>query len=309
VIFSIFFLTVVGLLLAVIVRAFWRARDPKRLAQREIGVVVDRALRAYRRQFVPLLALAALLAPLGVASPLVAPLALQLIWPMQQVFAADMPLTPWIIVARMGWCFSALSLGRSLLMYGAACAIVESSGDQSPRAIWAALRRDWRRALQIVSLMSLPSLLITLVVAIVSETLVDISGQAVGLAVLSIVLGVPVFLMVAIIILVRWSLAPAIMRCEALGPLAAIKRSGRLVRSQGSGSSNATMALLTIGWLIVSTPAAGALLLLRLAVALTPEMTTGFVILVWMIGSIFVAPLLALGATEFYLYVRPVIQE
>jgi hypothetical protein len=309
VLFSIFVLTVVGLLLAVIVRAFWRARDPNQLTQRDIGVVVDRALRAYRRRFVPLLALAALLAPLGVASPLVAPLALQLIWPMQQVFAADISLTPWLVVARMGWCISALSLGRSLLMYSAACAVVESSGDQSPRSLWAALRQDWRRALQVVSLMSLPSLLITLVVAIVSETLVDISGRSVGLAVLSIVLGVPALLGMAIIILVRWSLVPAIMRCEALGPLAAIKRSGRLVRSQGSGGSNTTMALFAIGWLIVSTPAAGALLLLRLAVALTPETTTGLVILVWTIGSVFVAPLLALGATEFYLYVRPVIQE
>jgi hypothetical protein len=102
---------------------------------------------------------------------------------------------------------------------------------------------------------------------------------------------------------VRWSLAPAVMRYEALGLRAALRRSAQIVRAQRSGMSNVSLALTLIGWLIVSVPVIAVALLAELALpafAITGRVAA----LIWAVGSVFVAPLLALGAAEFYVYVR-----
>src|SRR5262245_42448344 len=62
-----FGLFAVGLVVLIVV-LFLRRRNPARLTWSEVGTLIDRSLRAYRRQFVPLLALSAICAPLGVVT-------------------------------------------------------------------------------------------------------------------------------------------------------------------------------------------------------------------------------------------------
>ena len=66
-------------------RVFWRASDADWLVARDIATAVDHAVHGYRQLLVPLLALAAVLTPLGVASPLLAP-ALPQIWSPRDIF-------------------------------------------------------------------------------------------------------------------------------------------------------------------------------------------------------------------------------
>jgi hypothetical protein len=76
------------------------------------------------------------------------------------------------------------------------------------------------------------------------------------------------------------------------------------VRTQRSDPSNVIVTLWLIGWLIVSVPITIMLMLLQLVALPTSTMTGQIVVLVWILGSIFVAPLLALGMAQFYLYVH-----
>jgi hypothetical protein len=306
IIFISLFLLILLLLIASLVRSFRQRNNPDLLSPAEIGAVSDRALRAYRQRFVPLLTLAAILAPLGVGSPLLAPLALQLIWPISDIFFFYAPPTPWLLLARIGVVLTALGLGRSLLMLGAAYALTEEAEAQSLKTISAALRHDWKRALILAIPLSAPSLLMTLVVASATVGLMQWGlsfGDTSSLIVLMIV-GLPLLLITALATNTRWALAPAVMRYESLGPLAAIRRSAQIVDAQRSGVSNLSLELWLIGWLVVSVPGAGGLLLLQLATPLAPELIGRLAVLLWMLGSVFVAPLLALGQVEFYLSAR-----
>src|SRR5262245_49029016 len=54
----------IGLIVLIVV-LLRRRKNPARLNIVEIGTIIDRALRSYRRHFLPLLALSAICAPLG----------------------------------------------------------------------------------------------------------------------------------------------------------------------------------------------------------------------------------------------------
>ncbi|HEY3231710.1 MAG TPA: hypothetical protein VGJ87_20950, partial [Roseiflexaceae bacterium] len=60
--FMAFAVVLVALILLLVFR---RRKQSNRLRLSEIGTIIDRALRAYRRNLVPLLALSAICAPLG----------------------------------------------------------------------------------------------------------------------------------------------------------------------------------------------------------------------------------------------------
>jgi hypothetical protein len=303
---NLFCLIILALLIFSLARSFRQRKNPEVLSSAEVGVVIDRALQAYRRRLVPLLALAALLTPLGVASPLLAPLALQLIWPMRDSFFSSEPPTAWLLAGRAAAILSALGLGRSLLMYGAACALAEPAQDQSLRTIAAAVLRDWRRALLLAIPLSAPSMFTTLVVVLVTLALLRPSvGTSANFSLIALmIVGLPLMIILGLTTDVRWALAPAAMRYESLKPIAAIRRSAQIVRAQRSGMSNVTLGLWLIGWLMVSVPVAGGLLAWRLIPPPVPDLSGQSAILIWMLGSVFVAPLLALGPVELYLCVR-----
>src|SRR5258706_5717244 len=58
--------TIVPVLLVLLIVVIARRRQTTRLKWAEIGTIIDRSLRAYRRNLVPLLALAAICAPISV---------------------------------------------------------------------------------------------------------------------------------------------------------------------------------------------------------------------------------------------------
>jgi hypothetical protein len=301
-----FCLLIPVLLIVSLARSFRQRKNPELLSSAEIGMLIDRALRAYRSRFVPLLALAALLAPLGVASPLLAPLALQLTWPMRDTFFSGEPPTIWVLAGRAAVALTALGLGRSLLMYGAACALAEAAERLSLKTICSALLRDWKRALILAIPLSAPSLLVTLVVLLVTVALAGPSASiSTGFFLLALmIVGMPLMIIIGLAADVRWALAPAAMRFESLRPVAAIRRSAEIVRAQRSGVFNLTLGLWLIGWLMVSVPVAGALLIWRLAAAPASPLIGQLAAPLWMIGSVFVAPLMAFAPLEAYLYMR-----
>jgi hypothetical protein len=300
---NIFCLIVLLLLFALSVRVFWSANDANWLVARDIATAADRAVHDYRQRLVPLLALAAVLTLFGVASPLLAPLALQQIWPLRETFLEQMPLTVWLLIARLAWAGTALGLGHSLLAYAAACALADDYAGRSLKALGAALLRDWKGTLLLAIPLSVPSLLVTLAISMYSIAFVE---QAANFSARSslfplAVFGVPLLLITALIIALRWSLAPTVMFYEALGPIAALRRSAKIVQAQRSGMFNLWLIGGLIGWLMVSVPASTILTLLRWVVLPTPELIGRFAVLIWALGSIFVAPLLALGPVELYL--------
>jgi len=68
--------------------------------------------------------------------------------------------------------------------------------------------------------------------------------------------------------------------------------------------ADALIPLWLIGWLIAGAPLLGGFLLLNLLLDLSLEMIAALTLIGGILGNIFVAPLMALGATQFYLYVR-----
>jgi hypothetical protein len=101
-----------------------------------------------------------------------------------------------------------------------------------------------------------------------------------------------------------WRVAPAALIFEQLGAREAVKHGRALVKPVRGQLADVLAPLWLIGWLIVGVPMVGALWLIELFTSLSPGAFEALMLLGWIVGSIFVAPLVALGASQFYLFVR-----
>jgi hypothetical protein len=101
-----------------------------------------------------------------------------------------------------------------------------------------------------------------------------------------------------------WRAAPAALVFEQLGAREAVKHGRALVKPVRGQLADALVPLWLIGWLIAGAPMLGGLWLLGLLVPLSPSAVEALMLIGWIVGSAFVAPLMVLGAIQFYLFVR-----
>lgn len=272
------FLTVTGVLVLLIVllvvrvvRRRRRGKDPNRLRLADVGTIIDRSVHSYRLHLVPLLIISALLVPLGnISNHATSPLFVL----GSATYITESSYYTATLLLGLAAFYGSLGLGKTLL----ACAVVrmlQHSQEGTPLRLSTALPHGrWGAVAGLAVLMIIPSLLLV----------------HLGL------IGALVWLFFA--------LAPVVMFYEELGPVSACKRSYRLIRTNYSPLLNTLVPLWLIGWLLVGTLLYGGLFALNMLVALPPDFNGYLSILFWLVGSIFVAPLVTLGAVQYYHYVR-----
>jgi hypothetical protein len=175
-----------------------------------------------------------------------------------------------IVVLVMG----SLGLGKTLLACGVAQALRDESEGQ-PVGLGRMLgQQRWRVTIELMLRMIIPSLLNAF------------------------------FGLLGLIATLSWRVAPAALVFEGLGAREAVKHGRALVKPVRGQLADVLAPLWLIGWLIVGVPMVGGLWLLELFVTLSPGALEALTLIGWIVGSIFVAPLMALGAAQFYLFVR-----
>ncbi len=244
-------------------------RNPLLLRLDEIGTVMDQALRAYREDLTTLLLLGALFAPLGVLPSDGQTVAGSLL----VVLFAPSSGAGWL--TELLWALplvSAAGVGKVLL---ACCVarVAQLRAAGAPVGVGAALRHGrWRAALGLAALLVIPSLVISFF---------GVFGALAGLLL---------------------ALAPALLLYEGVGPFQAVRRSLGLAWGNYSALLNTLVPLLVLGWLMVSVPMTVLALLLQLLGSLDAGEQT--LLLAYLVGSVCIAPLLAQGKLQLYLYVR-----
>jgi hypothetical protein len=262
-------------LVAVIIVLFLRRRNPARLTWSEVGTLIDRSLRAYRRQFVPLLALSAICAPLGVVTySSFYSFLVTLNTPAPLHGSGDWLQLAMRIVSIGVLVMGTLGLGRTLLACGAAQALRDESEGQTVGLGRMLGQQPWRATIGLMLRMIVPSLI---------NALFGVLGL---LATLS------------------WRVAPAALLFEQLDARDAVRHGRALVKPVRGQLADVLAPLWLIGWLIVGVPMVGGLWLFELFGALSPSAIEALTLIGWIVGSVFVAPLTALGAAQFYLFVR-----
>jgi hypothetical protein len=270
---GLFAAALVGLALVIMFR---RKKRVDRLRWSEIGTIIDRAVRAYRRYLLPLLALSAICAPLGAIT-----------YTSVFSFFIDNSARSGLIGTGSLWVealkriilgvilvMGSLGLGKTLLACGVAQAIYDEASGQ-PVSLWRVLSQQRRGAtLSLIVRMIIPSLL---------RAFFGYLGALVTLS---------------------WWVAPAAMIYERLGPRDAIKHGRAVVKAVRWQLLDVVVLLWLIGWLIAGAPLLGIFWLLNMVTTLSPATLDSLMLIGWIVGSVFVAPLTALGATHFYVFVR-----
>jgi hypothetical protein len=264
-------LVLIILILVIVVRRR-RGKDPNRLRLADVGTIIDRSVRSYRLHLVPMLIVSALLVPLGNFSNYAGN---------QVVVMADLILmaagnynSPLTALLGLITLLGTLGLGKTLLSCGVV-RMLQHSQEGTPMRLSAALPHGrWGAVAGLAALMIIPSALLMYL------------GLIGGL------------------VWLFFALAPVVMFYEELGPVSACKRSYRLIRKNYSPLLNTLVPLWLIGWLLVGTLLYGGLFALGLLVDIPPTLSAGLMVLFWLVGSIFVAPLVTLGAVQYYHYVR-----
>jgi hypothetical protein len=267
--------TIVPVLLVLLIVVIVRRRQTTRLKWAEIGTIIDRSLRSYRRNLVPMLALATICAPIGVfAYGSIFSLFLD-----GSLFGPRFGPESWLDMAvRIGTIFllvmGSLGLGKTLLACGVAQAIYDDANGQLVSLGRMLSQQRWGATLGLMLRMIVPSLINALL------------GYIGALLTLS------------------WRVVPAALVFERLSARDAIRQGRELVKPCRVQLADALIPLWLIGWLIAGAPLLGAFLLLNRLFDASLEMIAALTLIGGVIGNIFVAPLMALGATQFYLYVR-----
>jgi hypothetical protein len=260
-------------LVALVVVLILRRRNPARLAWSEVGTIVDRSLRAYRRNFVPLLALSAICAPLGgvtyasIYSFFLSRATLSLV-------SDDWLQTIARVISIVALVMGSLGLGKTLLACGAAQALCDEA-EGEPASLGRMLgRQRWRATIGLMLRMIVPSLI---------NAFLGYLGLLVTLS---------------------WRVAPAALVLEQLDARDAVKHGRALVKPVRGRLADVLVPLWLIGWLLAGVPMLGGLLVISLFVTLAPGALEALMLIGWIVGSVFVTPLMALGAIQFYLFVR-----
>lgn len=255
--------SIVALLVARLAR---RRTGERPLALAELGTIMDGALHAFRADMLPLLAASIVMLPLSLSA------GVQL-WFVGRVLDLESARSEsiWRGLLVLGM-LGAFGLGQTLLACGVARAHQLRRAGQ-PVTLRAMLIHDrWRAMLALAAVLALPSAF---------ANMLSLFGALYAL---------------------HWALAPAALMLEDLGPVAAIKRSVRLVRRHYSGLLNVLVLLWCIGCLLIATPLAlGHMFMTKLAVS--PLWSNeGLLFLLFVGGSVLVAPLTASGCVRFLLY-------
>jgi hypothetical protein len=101
-----------------------------------------------------------------------------------------------------------------------------------------------------------------------------------------------------------WRVVPTALVFEQLGARDAVKQGRELVKPCRIQLADVLIPLWLIGWLIAGAPLLGGFWLVNLLAEPSLETTIALTLLGSILGNVFVAPLMALGATQFYLYMR-----
>lgn len=239
----------------------------------DTGVIMDRSLRTFQQHFVPLIALSALLLPLGLSS------GGAWLWIGRYLGLGSPGLSDsdstWFtaIVTAVGW-LSIFGLGKTVL----ACVVAQAMQLREAGAqvsVGHVLRQlPWRSSLVLAVLMAIPYAL---------ASIFGILGTLYAL---------------------NWAAAPFVMVFEGTSPYQSIKRSYKVVRPYYSGLLNTIVPLWLIGWIITGTPLLVLVMLLPQMFAITPEVMETLNTLTTIGGTVLVAPLMAVGTYQFYAYVR-----
>jgi hypothetical protein len=248
-----------------------RTPNPNRLHMADIGTIIDRSVRSYRTHLVPLLVISALLVPLGNISNHAS--GVHLLFAPYGIFLYstwDFMMNMTMLIGFLG----ALGIGKTLL----ACIVVRSiqqSKDGAPiRLGEKPTEGRWNAIIGLTAIMIIPSLLMAYL---------GIIGSLFWLF---------------------FAAAPVVMFYEGLGPWSAFKRSYSLVKAHYSALLNTLVPLWLIGWLLAGGTLYSVLLLLDTFTMLSPTFLASLSMAIWLLGGVFVAPLITLGALQFYLLVR-----
>jgi hypothetical protein len=268
-----FVIPIVVILLFLVVVGLYRSRKPQpKLGLRDITMIIDRSIAAYRRHLVPALGLSALCFFLGSSSGFGATL---LIMPVLQLVMPEVQPGLPSLLTNLWALWNLLGIGGTVLAVGAAAgmAALGAKGASVPIAAFLPRQRPWA-LLGLVLLMTIPSIM---------SSFLGIIGMLLALF---------------------WSLAPVVMQFEGLNPWRAVRRSYALVRANYSALLNILVPLWLIGWLIVGLPIFGSIWLLA-ALGLVYELQlTMLISLGFVLGQIAVAPLSAFGAVCLYQYIQ-----
>jgi hypothetical protein len=175
-----------------------------------------------------------------------------------------------VVILVMG----TLGLGKTLLACGAAQALYGESSGQPSSLRRILLQQRWGATLGLMGRMIIPSLIRAF------------------------------FGYLGVLLTLSWWVAPAALIFEGLGSRDAIKHGRALVKPVRGQMVDVLVALWLIGWLIAGAPLLGGFWLLNLLIQMPPQISNGAMMIGWIAGSVFVAPLMALGSIHFYLYVR-----
>jgi hypothetical protein len=271
----IFLFLVVGLI-ALIVMLFLRRKNPARLAWSEVGTIIDRSIKAYRRHFVPLLALSAICAPLGaVTSTSLSSSIVNVFAPSSMLVGDDGLRFAVRVVSMVVLVMGSLGLGKTLL----ACGVAQALRDEAeglPVSLGRMLSQQrWRATIGLMLRMIVPSLL---------NAFLSLLG---------------------LLLTLSWRVVPTALVFEQLSARDAVKQGRALVKPVRWQLADVLVPLWLIGWLIVGAPLFGGLWLIMIFFSsLSAGALEALTFLGSIAGSAFVAPLMALGASQFYLFVR-----
>lgn len=267
-----FFGVPITIIIVLIVRLARPRRVPNAITLGDVGLIMDGALRAFVRDGLPLVALSAVLVPLGLSTGNSLLVALPFLGVDRVARMGGGSNIGWTVVTWLGW-LSVFGLGHTILGCGVAQAM--------------RLRRDGRQV-------SLGRILATMQ-----------WRSAVGLA---LVLAVPsaiasVLGIIGSLLALTWSVAPFVLVDEGLRPYQAIKRSSQIVRPKFSGLLNTLVPLWIIGWLMVGTPLFMLIFALSQVLSISFATIELFTVLTTVVGNVVVPPLIALGVFQYYQYV------
>jgi hypothetical protein len=263
----------IALVIIVVVRLFTRKKRPNALNMRDIGTIMDRSISAYRRHFVPALLFSTICVFLGTGSggsgTLLANLNTWLTLFDDGTTSDFVQFATSFIVL-----FSALGIGSTLLAYGVALGLRAEQMGQPVSFMTLLPRQRIGAVIGLTALMIVPSLL----------------GGLLGV--------------IGALIALIWVAAPVVMVFEQLSPWGSMKRSVSLIRANYSGVLNTLVPLWLIGWLLFGTPLFAGVWLLQSLGIINESLVPQLLLASWLLGQIFVAPLVAFGATCSYLYIQ-----
>jgi len=242
----------------------------------EVGAIIDRSIWSYRQHLVPFLILSLLCLPLGISSTQnIITLLLTISAPGFFFHGSSITdvIATLLIMLRI---ISVFAIGKTLLSCGVARALhIASTTTGKPVRLVDAL--PYRPAASVAAMVGLIAGLSLLV------AFLDILGLLVALL---------------------WALAPAVMYSESIGAFRALQQGVELTMKYFSGLLRTLLLLWFIGWLVVGTPIFVSVWLLQFAFPLSSDVMSSLIFLGWIIGQVFVAPLVAIGSVHFYLFVR-----